>query len=139
MNNAGNIYFGEEGSADVGFPSDTWARCQQDLAAAEMVMRELAAEYGLEFLSNVTGRAIWPARRLRRKKVLQEVQVELVLNSNYLIDEQLTYTLGIQQRSRLGWLSRDQSYQEVAWYTPEEVRDQARLDREIRSILPRVL
>lgn len=131
------LYFGRDGTADVGFPADAWERAQHDLAPAEAVLRDLGRRHGLELLADLDGRVAWPARRLRSGGLLGETQVRLLLNPEYLNDGELFYTLDLVRATGPGWLRKYDPSVEGGRYSADELRDSARLAGDVESLIER--
>ena len=60
--NDASYYLGVSGDADFAFPRAVWQPAQTDLLKVEPTIRQLAAEFDLEYLSNTEGKIPWPSR-----------------------------------------------------------------------------
>lgn len=129
------LHFGSGNHADVGFPRDAWAIAQRDLAPVEPVLRELGRKHGLQLVSDLDGRVAWPARRLRAKRLWRRTEIRLMVNPEYLNDGKLFYVLFAEKTTGLGWFRRDGSHEIGASYSAGELRDAARLARDVEGLI----
>lgn len=77
--------------AEVLFNPHEAARFERDLTRVDAHLRSLAHDFKCAYDTNA-GRG-WPGRRLRRRVRLKTYELKLVLNPNYLQDQQLHYEL----------------------------------------------
>lgn len=130
-----HLYFEPAATADIRFPTDAWEQAQRELAPAEPVLRELGRKHGLELLSDLTGRVVWPARRLQARGLSWETQVRLLVNPNYFNDGRWFYALVVERTAGLGWFRKSLPHFRGRTYAADELRDPARLARDVEELI----
>src|SRR2546428_8768052 len=84
-----SYYAGDDGKGEYLFPLESWIEFQKQLTPADVIMRIAAIKCQMKFSGNIRGS--WPARRLRKKFRFEEIEIRLMLNANYLQDNQVFY------------------------------------------------
>ena len=127
-------YPGDDGKAEYLFETDLWIECQKQLATADTVMRMLALQYKVRFLSNINGS--WPSRRLIKKDVFKIPEVRLMLNQNYLIDRNVYYELNFYVVANyLGMMKKQLEFSKLKKYSIEQVSDRLMLINDFENIV----
>ncbi len=126
-------YAGDRGQGEILFDLSFWIRCQQQLATADALMRLVAIGGPWTFIAN--GAKGWPSRILRRRRLLVIEEVRLMLNPQYLQDDEVYYCLSHVVVKRLPWpWAGGVSDREVACYTPDEVGSVNRLREDLEGL-----
>ena len=129
-----SYYPGDDGKAEYLFETDLWIECQKQLATADTVMRMIALQYKIRFLSNINGS--WPSRRLRKEEFFKISEVRLLLNSNYLIDGNIYYELNVYvMADYLGLIKKQLEFSRVKTYSIEQVIDKSILINDLENII----
>ena len=108
--------------SEVRFSAAEIAQFERDLAHLDYELRSIAREYGCKYY-NAAGRG-WPGRRVRRRLGLRTYEIRLILNPNYLHDQQVFYELREQWMYDFGeLLTKLLSHHELAVFTSEDLVD----------------
>jgi hypothetical protein len=127
-------YAGDDGKGEYLFPLESWIEFQKHLTTADVIMRVAAIKCHMKFLGNIRGS--WPARRLIKKLPLEEIEIRLMLNSNYFQDNEVFYELHKNVvHSRFGFFRRDGKHLQVARYSVEQMTNYELLTRDLESLI----
>jgi hypothetical protein len=133
-NNEFSYYPGDDGGSEYLFNIDLWIDCQKQLTTAEVLMRMLALQYNIRFLSNIKG--YWPSRRLQKKRLFKVYELRLMLNHNYCVDGQVFYELNkIILVNVFGFYKKILEFSQIKIYSSDQVNDRRIILNDLQSAI----
>lgn len=78
----------------------------------------------------------WPARRLKKRSLFKIYEIRVMLNLNYLQDNEMFYELReYRATDYAGLYSKVLEHKKIADYSTEQVRDEQLLSRDLESLI----